>query len=124
MLQRWPTAFRMLDLAVPVKISSDGSESAKEAATRLSRSPRLDVEEKAPFQITVTGSKLIDICLLDDNGSQLACASGEGVDKALDAFHGAAFSPKVSLTQSDLKSLDGSPVRVGADQAMKKLLGK
>ena len=32
-------------------------------------------------------------------------------DKALEAFHVAAFSPKVSLTQSDLKSLDGSPVR-------------
>jgi hypothetical protein len=46
------------------------------------------------------------------------------VNKALEAFHVAAFSPKVSLTQSDLKSLDGSPVRVGADQAMKKLLGK
>lgn len=123
-LQRWPTAFRMLDLAVPVKISNDGSALAKETATRLGRSPRLDVEDKAPFQITVTGSKTIDICLLDDNGSQLACASGEGADKALDAFHSAAFSPKVSLTQSDLKSLDGSPVRVGADQAMKKLLGK
>ena len=124
-LQRWPTGFRMLGLAVPVRLSNDGSELAKETSARLARSTRLDVEEKAPFQITITARPpAVDICLLDDNGSQLACASGEGADKALDAFHLAAFSPKVSLTQSDLKSLDGSPVRVGADQAMKKLLGK
>lgn len=124
-LQRWPTGIRMLGLSVPVKISNDGSELAKDTATRLSRSPRLDLQDKAPFQITVAASaKAVDVCLIDDNGSQLACASGESADKALDAFHLAAFSPKVSLTQSDLKSLDGSPVRVGADKAMKGLLGK
>ena len=39
--------------------------------------------------------------LLDDNGAQLACASGDKVNSALTAFHTAAFSPKVSLTQSD-----------------------
>lgn len=124
-LQRWPTAFRMLGLAVPVSISDDGSALAKDTATRLARSPRLEVQAKAPFKITVLGrGAAVDLCLLDDSGSQLACASGEGADKALEAFHTAAFSPKVSLTQSDLKSLDGSPVRVGADQAMKSLLGK
>ncbi len=124
-LQRWPTAFRMLGIAVPVRVTSDGSELGKDVAARVSRSTRLDVSDKAPFHVTVAArGKAVDLCLLDDNGSQLACASGEDADKALDAFHNAAFSPKVSLTQSDLKSLDGSPVRVGADQAMKKLLGK
>ncbi len=124
-LQRWPTAFRMLGLSIPVTISSDVSALAKDTASRLGRSTRLDVQAKAPFQITVASRGIaLDLCLLDDSGAQLACASGEGVDKALDAFHNAAFSPKVSLTQSDLKSLDGSPVRVGADEAMKKLLGK
>lgn len=125
LLQRWPTAFRMMGLSVPVRLSNDGSEPAREVASRLARSTRLDVQAKAPFQVTVARrGATIDLCLLDDAGSQLACASGEGADKALDAFHAAAFSPKVSLTQSDLKSLDGSPVRVGADEAMKKLLGK
>ena len=124
-LQRWPTGFRMLGLQVPVTLSDDKSALATETSSRLGRSPRFDVQGKAPFQLTVTSrGAAVDICLLDDNGSQLACASGEGADKALEAFHVAAFSPKVSLTQSDLKSLDGSPVRVGADQAMKKLLGK
>lgn len=125
LLQRWPTGFRMLGLTVPVTLSNDGSALASDTAARLGRSTRFEVKDKAPFQLTVTArGTAVDLCLLDDNRSQLACASGEGADKALEAFHVAAFSPRVSLTQSDLKSLDGSPVRVGADQAMKKLLGK
>ncbi|MFT3712393.1 MAG: hypothetical protein QM817_32500 [Archangium sp.] len=126
LLQRWPTAFRIMRLQVPVVVSSDSSTTGKDVADRLSRSPRFDVQEKAPFRITVTGrgnSKAVDACLLDDNGSQLACASGDDPDKAIEAFNNAAFSPKVSLTQSDLRSLDGSPVRVGADKALKGLLG-
>ncbi len=123
-LQRWPTAFRMLGLTVPVKVSHDGSALAKDTEARLRRSTRFSTEAKAPFVLNVTShGATVDICLLDDNGAQLACASGEGASKALDAFHAAAFAPRVSLTQSDLKSLDGSPVRVGADQALKKLLG-
>lgn len=122
-LQRWPPAVRILRLTVPVTLSHDGSALAREAAARLARSPRLEVQAQAPFQVQVLGrGGSLDVCLLDDHGSQLACASGEGVTKALDAFHDAAFSAKVSLTQSDLKSLDGSPVRVNAGEAVKKLL--
>ncbi|MBL8916843.1 MAG: hypothetical protein JNM17_39435 [Archangium sp.] len=126
LLQRWPTAFRIMRLSVPVVVSSDQTASGKEVASRLSRSPRFELQDKAPFRVTVTGranSKAVDACLLDDNGSQLACAQGDDPDKAVEAFIGAAFSPKVSLTQSDLRSLDGSPVRVGADKALKGLLG-
>lgn len=123
LLQRWPTVFRLLRLDVPVTMSNDGSALAKETADRLARSPRLQVQSKAPFQVTVNArGKDVDVCLLDDSGTQFACATGEGATKAIDAFHAAAFSPKVSLTQSDLKSLDGSPVRVGAGEALKKLL--
>jgi hypothetical protein len=45
------------------------------------------------------------------------------VTSALDAFHDAAFSPRVALSQSDLSSLDGSPVCVSADQVVKGILG-
>jgi tetratricopeptide (TPR) repeat protein len=124
-LQRWPTAFRAFSLSVPVTLTTDGSQLAKDTAARLGRSPRFDVQDKAPWKLMVTSrAPAVDVCLLDQNDAQLACASGEGASKALDAFHAAAFAPKVSLTQSDLKSLDGSPVRVGADQALKGLLGK
>ena len=46
----------------------------------------------------------------------------DAVVSALDAFHEAAFSPKVALGQLDLSSLDGSPVRVSADQVVKGIL--
>lgn len=122
-LQRWPPAFRVLELVLPVSLRHDSGAKAKEAAERLARSPRFSVSAKAPFQVTVTSrGAALDLCLLDDHGSQLACAGGEEVTRALDAFHDAAFSAKVSLTQSDLKSLDGSPVRVNAGEALKKLL--
>jgi hypothetical protein len=45
------------------------------------------------------------------------------VESGLEKFHAAAFSPKVSLKQSDLNSLDGTTVRVGADEVLKGVLG-
>ncbi len=124
LLQRWPTAFRLFDLRVPAVISTDGSALATETAGRLARSTRFEVASQAPFRLAVASAgEQVEICLRDELGSQLACATGEGAPAALEAFHGAAFSPRISLTQSDLRSLDGSPVRVGADTALKKLLG-
>lgn len=120
-LQLWPTAFRILKLSIPVTVAGDAA--SKEAVDRVSRSTRFDVQSNAPFRIDVrTNGKRTDLCLLDSSGSQFNCAGGDDIDAALEAFHAAAFSPKVSLTQSDLKSLDGSPVRVGADKALKNLL--
>jgi hypothetical protein len=113
----------MLRLAVPVSVSSDGSALAQEAARRVARSVRFREEEKAPFEVRASSrGSTVDVCLLDNLGTQFACASGEGVTLALNAFHLAAFAPKVSLTQSDLKSLDGSPMRIGADEAVNGLL--
>ena len=123
-LQRWPTALRLLDLRLPVTLSTDGSALAEETGARLGRSNRFNVEDSAPFRLRVDShGETAEICLVDQHGTQLSCASGEGATKALDAFHAAAFSPKVSLTESDLRSLDGSPVRVGADEALKGVLG-
>jgi hypothetical protein len=68
---------------------------------------------------------VVELCLADTSGFQFACAKGtkdDAVVSALDAFHEAAFSPKVALGQLDLSSLDGSPVRVSADQVVKGIL--
>jgi hypothetical protein len=126
-LQQWPAIFRILDLAIPVTIDSDGSSAAADAAHRVASSPRFTVTTGAPFKIaarTVEGA--VELCLSDTAGFQFACARGTKDDpaiSALDAFHEAAFSPKVSLGQLDLSSLDGSPVRVSADQVVKGILG-
>ena len=102
-LQRWPTAFRLLDLELPVTLSTDGSALAEETSGRLAGSKRFAVESSAPFRLRVDShGGTAEICLLDDHGGQLSCASGEGTVKALEAFHAAAFSPKVSLAESDL----------------------
>lgn len=124
-MQRWPTAVRLLDLALPVTLTVADTELAAQTATRLKRSARFEVREgAAPFALRVDASAAgIDICLSDALGGRLTCASGPDAAAALAAFHSAAFSPKVSLAESDLRSLDGSPVRVDADEALKKVLG-
>jgi len=125
-LQQFPSIFRILDLSIPVAIDSDGSAAAAEAARRVADSPRFTEEAGAPFKIharTVDG--VVEMCLSDTAGFQFACAKGSKDDpaiSALDAFHEAAFSPKVALGQLDLSSLDGSPVRVSADQVVKGIL--
>ena len=94
---------------------------------RVADSPRFSEDSGAPFKIharTVDG--VVEMCLSDTAGFQFACAKGTKDDpaiSALDAFHEAAFSPKVALGQLDLSSLDGSPVRVSADQVVKGILG-
>jgi hypothetical protein len=129
-MQKLPSAMRILDLRLPVAVESDGSPLAREAAARAARSTRFVRGADAPFRVMASGRDgAVEICLTDDKGSQFACATGERrptsdetIRSALDAFHAAAFSPKVSLNQSDLHSLDGSPVRVGADEALKGVL--
>jgi tetratricopeptide (TPR) repeat protein len=126
-LQKFPSVFRLLDLAVPVSIHSDGSALAGEAASRIARSPRFSVMTGAPFAIAVTAKDArVELCLNDSAGYRFACANGDGPDavvSTLDAFHAAAFSPKVNVTQQDLQSLDGSPQRTSADAVLQGILG-
>jgi hypothetical protein len=130
-LTRWPTALRLLDLRVPVVLSDDGSALAHAAAQRLAHSTRFVVDPAAPFRVEVTTRGAgVWLCLGDDKGFQFACdgtdpkkpASDDPLGDALDAFQGTAFSPRVSITQEDVSSLDGSPVRVSADEVLKKVL--
>ncbi len=132
-LQKYPTALRVLDLALPASVSADDDELARATADRLRRSSRFAVAQDAPFKLRVSvADGLPTICLTDANGFQLGCGTAAKTEKkrdeeatataALEAFHAAAFSPKVSLKQSDLSSLDGTPVRVGADEVLKGVL--
>jgi hypothetical protein len=89
------------------------------------------VVANAPFRLDASAKgESVEICFSDERGQQFACGHGEKkadaeatLMAALDAFHSAAFSPKVALTQSDLSSLDGSPIRVSADEVLKGVLG-
>jgi tetratricopeptide (TPR) repeat protein len=123
-LQRWPSIFRILGLKLPATLAVGAHPLAQETGLRMARSARFSFSPAAPYTVGVeSDGKVVELCLRDDSGSQIACATGDKATAALDAFHNAAFTPKLSLTESDLRSLDGSPVRVGADEALKKVLG-
>jgi tetratricopeptide (TPR) repeat protein len=133
-MRHQPTAFRHLGVQLPAKFVHSGGTIAAEAVERLQDSPRFG-GDPLDFTVRVTQEgEGLQLCLLGVGGSQYAChvASeglvGEeaeaGLLKALDAFHDAAFSPKLELTQTDINSLDGRAVRQSASDAIKGLLGK
>lgn len=129
-LQKFPSVLRILDVALPVSLSTDGSALARAAEKRLRSSSRWKSRADAPFRLQLSAiNGGIEICLLDDHGFHFTCTTSErkGSDTdtvlfALDAFHSAAFSPKVSLEQLDLSSLDGQATRTTADEAIKRVL--
>ena len=124
-LQKLPSTVRILDLAIPVEVTHDGSERAEEVADAVTDSPRFQSSQSG-FKVSVTTTgKTVTACLTDRSGQQFACGSSEGdAADVLDAFHAAAFSPKVAVTQADLQSLDGSTTSRTADQVLEGLLDK
>ena len=131
-LQEYPSAFKQLDLKVPVTIYHDDTPFAQAVAERLGDSRRLAAGRDDGFRVDVSfGDAEVRICLSARDGFRFGCAAAK-VDKAgeadvvaaCDAFHAEMFSPKVELTSSDINSLDGSTVRVNAEQVLDGLLGK
>jgi hypothetical protein len=123
-LQKLPSTVRILDLAIPVEVTHDKSERAEQVADSVTDSPRFTSSSRG-FRVHVTTGKSVTACLTDRNGLQFACGSSEGdTADVLDAFHAAAFSPKVAMTQADLSSLDGSTSSRSADDVLEGLLDK
>lgn len=129
-LHGYPTVLRDLRIAVPAIRTHDDSALGRDLAERLGDSPRL-----APGDIgfEVHAGALDDgaeLCLRGLGGFQYNCTQTkreegkELAEAALDDFHAKAFAPKVELTQSDINSLDGRPVRVDADRALADILGR
>ncbi|PJB44801.1 MAG: hypothetical protein CO108_08235 [Deltaproteobacteria bacterium CG_4_9_14_3_um_filter_63_12] len=139
---KYPTAFRILDLEVPVRLEGGGSDDAEQLMRLLLSSPRLRIEDGG-FTVNVNGhDDKVSTCLLSAKGFNYGCSewSREAIDKAAadddedelddderwargaDAFHDTVFAPKVELTQADINTLDGRPSRVGAEEAVDKLL--
>jgi len=121
-LQRDPGAVRRLGLSLPVVITASGGALAEEAADHLRASPRLE-EEETGFRVEVSASgESGRACLLGANGEVIGCgrveprAGEDGAARArrlAEAFHEGVFSARVSLSQTDLRSLDGSTLTGG-----------
>jgi hypothetical protein len=138
-LQRFPTALRILGVRLPVRVLADGRPLSRAIAKTLLGSRRLRVDDGAGFVVRVTGRKdRARLCLESRAGRRYACAEqklplklpkaedseAERVARIIDLFHRKGFAPKVDLTQRDINSLDGSAVRGDADELIKKVLEK
>jgi tetratricopeptide (TPR) repeat protein len=112
-LQKDPTAVRRLGLSLPVTITTDGSEIARRAAAHLRSSPRF----RAGTGGLTLAVSATSACLHAAGGTVIQCASvqpragedAKGLAQRLaDEIHARAFAPRIDLSQTDVRSLDGS----------------
>jgi tetratricopeptide (TPR) repeat protein len=123
-----PGVLRRLRLALPASIRAESGGAASLAAEMLVRSPRFSPSQSG-FQVALSGAPgLVRACLRSPEGAVLSCAEVAPKRGELDrdtalrlaaAFHKQAFAPRVSLTTSDLNSLDGSTTLAGQAQREK-----
>ena len=120
---------RQLDIVLPVRIEGKGAR-GEALRDRLADSPRFHSAAGSVFAVeAVDGVDHIKICLTGRKRYQCTTSIPQKDDEdpvgtAIDAFHDEAFAPKIELTQSDITSLDGRPVRGDARRAVDSLLGK
>lgn len=115
-LQHSPTEVRRVGAYLPITVHGSGA-AVQQVAEMLDDSPRFSVvSDGFPMQITLSGKKLT-ASLLGKDGTVLATATSDVADNVRDsaaglavAIHRQVFSPKISLDQLDMNSLDGSNV--------------
>lgn len=123
-LQSDPGVIRRLGAALPTTFEGQGGAVARKALDHLEDSPRLrKVRGGGAFRVTVRGDDTSgEACLLGPRGTRYACArvqprAGENATdtarRLAEEFHLESFAPRLDLTQSDLRSLDGSPTAAG-----------
>ncbi|PIE20051.1 MAG: hypothetical protein CSA66_01615 [Proteobacteria bacterium] len=130
-LRMYPSAVRHLDVKVPVRVRDDGAPVSRLVAEALAESRRLEIDEGGFIADVTLHDAELQICLSAPDGFRFNCSltaiDGGGehdAERAVDDFHDTVLSPRIALTTSDINSLDGSTVRVNAEQALEGLLGK
>lgn len=119
-----PGVFRRLGRALPVRFEGGTHGIAEEVRDALERSPRLSDESSSPLRVRVEAQgATARACLLSANGTVLGCGDADAngareastpptaeslVIAATKAFHEQVFAPRVSLSQTEANSLDGS----------------
>ncbi len=113
----FPQAFRLLDIQVPIRVTHQGAERESEVARLLASSSRF-FESDHGYEIVVRpfdDQQLLIEMFLNDRSRHLELvvpvSQEDGfTETTVDQFHQKFFQPLVELTQTDLGSLDGSPV--------------
>jgi hypothetical protein len=118
-----PGIVRRTRARLPARFARPQDELSQHVVDLLRGSPRFEAAEGEVFAITVSsdgeGGRS---CLTGPQQEVLTCAQlarEEGEDNETFArrmaaeFHAQVFAPRVDLTQSDIRSLDGSPTAAG-----------
>jgi tetratricopeptide (TPR) repeat protein len=127
-LERDPGVFRRLGHPLPVALSGAGPL-ADEVLDAVARSPRFERAPRGlPVRVEADGAH-VRVCLYGPSEERIGCGEVRRgrederrfVQRAVDAFHGDVFAPRVDLSQGAIRSLDGSN-RVSRD-ALESLVG-
>lgn len=113
-----PVLLRELDAQLPVNIETDGSTAARELSRLLAKSPRMKVDPKGfPLnirsvdgQLTVQMSRLNNVRHLEKSVPIKSDATHAAAVTLYYQLHEQLTTPNVTLDQSVINSLDGSPV--------------
>jgi tetratricopeptide (TPR) repeat protein len=124
-----PSQLRACQLGLPISIESDGGRAANQARNWLYNSPRCQRANGA-FVLKLQGDTLqVEGQLFGPDGTLSGSFKGQPRRRADDAarsfcqvFHAEAFAPIIDLSQSDIRSIDGSTgsARAGALQDLMK----
>jgi len=129
-MERNAGMIRLLDLSIPVNLSSDNSPGANEAVSWLEKSPRFHRGRGFSLSVATTGRRLY-AQLRGRDGAVLAQASTTILPDVKDTarmlckeIHRKAFATKIDLSQMDINSLDGSVTSGDSSQiGLKELFG-
>ena len=110
-----PSQLRACQLGLPIMIESDGGRAATQARNWLYNSPRCQ-RAKGAFVLKLRGDVAqVEGELVSPDGTLAGSFKGEPRSQSQDAarsfcevFHAEAFAPIIDLSQSDIRSIDGS----------------
>ena len=129
-MERHAGMVRLLDLSIPVTLSTDNSPVANKAVTYLEKSPRFHRGRGFQLAVSVTGQRAY-AQLRGRDGAVLMQASVAMMPDNTDwarslckEIHRRAFATKIDLSQMDINSLDGSVTSGDSSQiGLKELFG-
>jgi len=122
-----PSQLRACQVSLPITIESDGGRAANQARSWLYSSPRCH-KAGGGFVLKLQGDQdKVEGQLISPDGTTAGRFEGQPRGNSSDAarsfcevFHAQAFAPIIDLSQSDIRSIDGSTGAVRAD-ALKEL---
>ncbi|MBM3755400.1 MAG: hypothetical protein FJW38_15615 [Acidobacteria bacterium] len=129
-MERHAGMVRLLELSIPVTLSTDNSPVANKAVTYLEKSPRFHRGRGFQLAVNVTGRRAY-AQLRGRDGAVLMQASAAQLPDDTDwarslckEIHRRAFATKIDLSQMDINSLDGSVTSGDSSQiGLKELFG-